>query len=262
MSSLENGLKVLLLLARERSVLRVGEVARELGLPKSSASRLMGTLEQYGFLEREINAVGFTAGVRVLTLADCYVSSRSLLKQVDAAIDSLIAEFHFICYASVLSGPDVIILRAKSGAYPYPQRLAEDLGQRMPALPTAMGIAMLSRETDETVLSTLKREVKTQADRQRVLAAMAQARRMGFYKLTNGMSLGITAIGTAVQDPATGERIGFAISYPTDSVDEALFKRMTERLWREAQRIGVTVGDPYWKNPMSNRGVLDMPDPG
>ena len=53
MSSIENGLRILALLTDERPSLRVGEVGRDLDIPKASVSRLLKSLADAGLLERD-----------------------------------------------------------------------------------------------------------------------------------------------------------------------------------------------------------------
>lgn len=70
MSSLETGLQILNVLSAGRPILRVGEVCRELGIPKSSVSRLMRTLSDFGLLERDPQNQGYVAGPQVLLMAN------------------------------------------------------------------------------------------------------------------------------------------------------------------------------------------------
>uniref|UniRef100_A0A9E7ZIV1 Helix-turn-helix domain-containing protein n=1 Tax=Bosea sp. NBC_00436 TaxID=2969620 RepID=A0A9E7ZIV1_9HYPH len=243
MSSLENALKILSLLNRDRPVLRVGEVCRELDMPKSSVSRLLKTLSDYGLVEREARDLGYVAGRRALTLADLHLANRSLLELIDAALDSLVSEFKFVGYAAVLSGSDITILRVKNGTHPL--RLVHEVGRQMPALPTTVGVALLARETDAAVGAILADELKAAADRRQILDSISAARKTGSVSFVRP---GISALGVAIHDPSRNEKIAFSICYPANAVGEQLFARMQERICQEAHRIGTRVGDPYWSS--------------
>ena len=78
MSSLENGLAILGLLDADRPVLRVGEVGRRLGLPKSSVSRLLKALCIAGLVEYTGDTGGYVVGSRALGLAAAYSSRHRL----------------------------------------------------------------------------------------------------------------------------------------------------------------------------------------
>ncbi|MCR5858019.1 IclR family transcriptional regulator [Mesorhizobium sp. J428] len=151
MSSLENALKIVSLLDRTRPVLRVGEVCREIGIPKSSVSRLMKTLGDYGILEREAGeGVGYVAGPRSLLLADLYSAQHSLKDQVEVALERLTEEFGFAGYVSVINGADIIILSVRHGSYPL--RLVREIGQPMPAFTTSVGRALMSYLEDGEII--------------------------------------------------------------------------------------------------------------
>src|SRR5215471_1267418 len=139
-------MRVLKLLDKRRPVLRVGEISRALSLQKSTVSRLLRTLGEHEFLEREQEGQGYTVGRRSLVLSDLYLAGHSLLDRIDAAIDSLVEEFGFVGYAGALSGADIVVLRLKSGRYPL--RFVQDVGKRVPAERTAIGRALLARQPD------------------------------------------------------------------------------------------------------------------
>ena len=74
MNSLEAAMRILKLLDKRRRVLRVGEISRALSLQKSTVSRLLRTLSEHEFLERERDGQGYTVGRRVLALSDLYLA--------------------------------------------------------------------------------------------------------------------------------------------------------------------------------------------
>ena len=69
MSSLEKGLQALAMLSPDRPRLRVTDVAVALGIPKSSASRLLSALNRHGILERGARHAGFEAGFELQRLS-------------------------------------------------------------------------------------------------------------------------------------------------------------------------------------------------
>ncbi|WP_210495259.1 IclR family transcriptional regulator [Microvirga antarctica] len=244
MSSLENALKIVALLSKERPVLRVGEVCREINLPKSSVSRLLKTLADHGMLERESRDMGYVAGKRALILADLYLANHTLLDLIDVSLDALIAEFQFAAYAAVLSGPDIVILRVKHGTYPL--RLVQDVGKRMPAHTTSIGRALLARYSDDQVTALLKQRDATPSEIRDVLQEMTEVRTTGVAPTTSTIIPGISALGVGVQDPTRDEMLGFSISYPSSAADETVRAQMSHRIRQEAHTIGSRLKDPYW----------------
>jgi DNA-binding IclR family transcriptional regulator len=233
MNSLEAAMRVLKLLDKRRPVLRVGEISRALSLQKSTVSRLLRTLSEHEFLEREREGQGYAVGRRALALSDLYLAGHSLLDRIDAAIDALVEEFGFVGYAGVLSGSDIVVLRLKSGRYPL--RFVQDVGQRVPAERTAIGRALLARQPDAM-----------RGNRASLAEELAKIRRNGWAAIESAIIPGIAAVGAAVGDPARGEALGFALSFPAAATDELLRGRMARRIRDEALAIGKRLGDPFW----------------
>jgi DNA-binding IclR family transcriptional regulator len=244
MSSLTNAMRILSLLSKERPVLRVGEVCRDLDLPKSSVSRLLKELSEFGIVEREAGEFGYGAGRMALTLAETYMSRHTLLDQVEIAIAALANEFGFVGYIAVQSGPDIVIVQVKHGAYPL--RLVQAVGERIPAFRTAIGRALLARTDDAEAVELVRSGADAPVFQKDILTELGIVRRTGISLISDWVIPGIAAIGAAVSDPAKGEQLGFSISYPVSATDDLLRERMAQRVREVAQAIGIREGDQFW----------------
>lgn len=132
---------ILQLLALRRRPLALGELARTLELPKSSAANVCLALEAAGLLWR--TDAGYTLGRKTVELGGAYL----------AGMDQ-IQEFYELCSRSarisaetarvaVLDGLDVLYLARYDGR--QPMRLTANIGDRFPATCTATGKALLAR---------------------------------------------------------------------------------------------------------------------
>jgi DNA-binding IclR family transcriptional regulator len=246
MSSLENGLAILGLISDERPLLRVGEVCRELDLPKASVSRLMRTLSLAGLLERAHGSEGYVVGPRALLLGHLFVGGRSLTTLVDEAITSLVGEFGFTGYASVLTGSEIVLLRVRQGSYPL--RHVRPVGTRLPSWRTMMGHALLSRLPAADVQRRLAGVVDgaDPVDMEAVQTALEAVRRTGIAAGGSVLTPGITTVSAAILAPSSGDLMAFAIAFPDSAADSAMCGRITDALFREAMALGQAVGDPGW----------------
>ncbi len=242
LSSLENAFSILALFEPSRPVLRVGEVCRDLGLPKSSVSRLMKAMGEFGLIEREVGDLGYVVGRRALELADLYLSRHTLLDLIDLTVDRIVSKFEFAGYSGILSGRDLVVLRVKHGAYPL--RLVHPVGQRIPAYETAIGRALLARVPEDEALAAAgppagvtKRELRDSLD---------SIYRCGIAATISTTIPGIAALGAAVYSADKREAIGFAISFPIRATDAALRHTMASWLREEAASVAARIGDPYW----------------
>lgn len=242
MSSLESALQILGLLGPARPVLRVGEVCRELGMAKSSVSRLMRTLSDHGLLEREQGDAGYGAGRRTLELADLYSTRHTLLDLIDLTLDKIVLRFGFAAYAGVLSGRELLILRAKHGDYPL--RLVQHVGKRLPSYDTAIGRALLSRLPEDEAPAAFASE--TSPDRHAYGPELERVFRSGLAETVSAVIPGIAAIGTAVYSRDRREALGFSVSFPTSAVSPDLHVEMAAWMREEAASVAARIGDAYW----------------
>jgi DNA-binding IclR family transcriptional regulator len=257
MSSIENGLRILALLGDDRPSLRVGEVCRDLNIPKASVSRLLRTLADADMLERDEKDGSYSVGERALDLARLFLARHNLLDLVNAAVDALVKEFGFTGHAGIVSGADRVLLVAKQGWYPLQHTGA--IAERKPAFESIIGRAILARMRDDEALKQLGYEATDQvlhnvsgAD---VLSEIRAIRRNRIAYSSSLITPGISSAGAAVGDPGRNEVLGFCLSYPSAAVDGTTQKRITDAVYDHASQIGRKLRDPVWlSDEDSSRG--------
>jgi DNA-binding IclR family transcriptional regulator len=248
MSSLENGLRILALLGDERPVLRVGEVCRELDIPKASVSRLLRTLAEANMLERDNRDGSYSVGERALDLAKLFLARHNLLDLVRSAIEDLVAEFGFTGHAGIVSGSDRVLLLIKQGWYPL-QHIGA-VAERKPAVESIIGRAILARMTDSELLAQLGYETTEQVlhnmSGAQVLSEIHAIRRNRIAYSSSLITPGIASAGAAIADPGRNEVLGFCLSYPSAAADPAMEQRIREAMYLHASQIGRKLRDPVW----------------
>jgi IclR family acetate operon transcriptional repressor len=184
-SSASKTLALLEALARiESSTFGVTEVAADIGVPKSTAHRLLKTLEEHGFVAR----VGsrYRVGGRLFELSEAARwSEYGELR--DAAYRPLAWLFErsdaVAVHLAVLSGRDVVYLDKITR--PAGTLLPSRIGGRFPATCTALGKAILAFSDKAVVEDVLNRPLPratpySVAARRRLLEQLNQTRSTGF----------------------------------------------------------------------------------
>ena len=148
---LDRGLRLLQLFSPERPHWTLSELARALGLSRSSVFRLVYTLEAGGFLRREGEKT-VRLGAAVLGLGFAFLASQDVAEAARPFLEALRDATGASAHLSVLDGDRVLyLLRA-------PSRLALisniAVGARLPAATTTMG-RVLTCELDEAALRAL-----------------------------------------------------------------------------------------------------------
>ncbi len=246
MGTLETALDILDCFHPDSPELAVTEVARRLGIPKSTASRVLKTMAHRGLTEQCQDSKRYSVGPLPLRLGQLYRARTRTLDLVAAAVERLAAETGFTGYVGVLDGADLVILRMTQGRYPV--RIVLEPGYRVAAFATAMGLALLARETDaalRTMLPTVM--VRAPTGLRKSLAALlkdlAAVRRQGWADVSEATFPGIRAIAAAVGGAQDQHPIGLALSFPVGAADAAEQVRIVSQVTAAADRIAAQTGD-------------------
>lgn len=251
MSSLEKGLRALALLSPDRPRLRVSEVAEALGIPKSSASRMLATLDRHGFLERGARHAGFEAGFELQRLGRMYRAGDAVTEMADEALHELVARHPVTGYLAYLDGLETIIVRVRES--PTPVRYVITEGTRLPAFVTAIGKALLMRLDSQQLLSLLPerlvhKPLSVSLTRAALLRELNASRERGWTELDDRAGRGIGAAAVAVGAPQ-GRTIGIALSWMERDMSRPRHRRAVAELLSAARTVGRRVRDPYWLPP-------------
>ncbi len=122
------------------------ELARRLGLPKSSIANICGALADAGLVRRI--GTGFALGRRIAELGGAYLASIDQVQEFYDLARRLPAGSEETVQLAILDGVEVTYLARHDGRQPV--RLSSGIGRRLPAFSTATGKAALaSLPTDE-----------------------------------------------------------------------------------------------------------------
>lgn len=126
--------------------LGTSELARQLGLPKSSISNICGALVSAGMARRI--GTGFALGRKVVHLSGAYLASMDIVQEVDEAVGQLGTASEETVQLAVLEGLEVCYVYQHNGDQPV-RLVPGGIGRRLPAMCTAVGKAMLAKLDDE-----------------------------------------------------------------------------------------------------------------
>jgi len=254
MSSLEKGLKALRLLSETRRQLRVSEVAFELRLPASSASRLLKILEAQGLLVHLGRNDGYEAGPELRRLASLRGDELDqLLKAAGGHLRKIVQSHPVTGYLTTLQGTDALIVQCVESTSPI--RFIASEGSMIPAFATAAGKALLMRTDPRQVrkfLPTLLTypPLRYRMTRDRLLTELDISRLRRWTKLNDSADRGIEAIASAVRS-TDGHMVGIALCYLQDDVSAKEFERLLSLLLACCEDIGARFSDGFWTRTQS-----------
>jgi DNA-binding IclR family transcriptional regulator len=141
---LERGLRILTEFSPREPVLGPPELARRLGIPRTTVFRLLQTLESLGFLERAERAErNYRLGIAVLRLGFEYLSSLELTDFGVPVLERLRDQTGCTSHIAIRDGRDVVfIVKAQSYDMVF-SSVKVNVGTRLPAHATIHGHALM-----------------------------------------------------------------------------------------------------------------------
>lgn len=202
------------------SELGVSDIARRLGVAKSTAHRVLQTLVSRGFVEQDAESGLYRLGLHVYELGALALARNELrhaalptLRQV-AAVTGLTVNF------AVPDGPDVVFIERienRDGV-----RILGHVGRRMPTHTTSSGkvIAAFNVEADRARREAgfpprAGRTVRTEADWQRCLE---QVRKQGYASSHSESFAGASSVAVPIMDRSAAIA-SISVFGPTDIVE-------------------------------------------
>jgi len=133
---------ILRLLASRPAPLPAATIARELGLPRSTAYHLLTALAEDGFVVHLPDDQRWGLGVATFEIGSAYLRHDPLERLAEPVLTRLVTELGETAHLGILHGRETLYLLKREPARPVP--LVTGVGVRLPAQLTAVGRAMLA----------------------------------------------------------------------------------------------------------------------
>jgi DNA-binding IclR family transcriptional regulator len=241
--------RILSSFTRERSVLTLSECASSAGLAKSSAHRLLLSLESSGLVER--HEAGWRLGPRVIALASIRLGQLDLRREASPRLRELRRK---LCAATAFSVPDggdmVYVERHES-----PQAFAPSarLGGRAPMWAGASGRAVLARmpPAERTRrLETSEWRALPEAVQREILAEVDAAAARGWSIDRGWFFEGVAAVAVAIADDWGRPVAALSAIVPPERLDAHEAEAIGALLLRERAELEQVLSS-QWPDPLA-----------
>jgi DNA-binding IclR family transcriptional regulator len=235
-------LEILELLAASPERPTLGQLARDLGIPKSSLRAILQTLEGRGWVETDATGARFGLGVRALLVGAAYVDSDDAVAVAAATLDRLAETFGETVHLARLDGVDIVYLAKRESRHSL--RLFSAIGRRLPAFTTALGKALLAERGREEVRAALPRPLprltpNTIADLERLDRELALTRERGYAVDNEENTVGIRCLAVALPR-ATPPVDAISLSVPVVRLTPERERQMVEALLAAKAALAAT----------------------
>jgi DNA-binding IclR family transcriptional regulator len=232
LQSVRRALRALELIS-EHGELGVTELGRKLDVHKATASRLIATLAERGFVERDPISEKYRLGFGLISLAGAAVGGNDLVRAARPILDDLAERTRETVNLGVLSGESVVYIDQVTGTRSIVS--VSWVGQRTPLHCTSNGKVLLAYATDaeweRMLASPLTRLTsRTITDLRKLRAQLAEVRARGYAQTLEELEEGLNAVAAPVRGMSGDVVAALSVSGPAfrmRAVDLPRFGKLT-----------------------------------
>ena len=201
--SVDRAAALLLALGESQGEAGVTELARKLGLHKSTASRLLATLQKRGLVEQDDETGKYRLGLVVIRLAERAERTLDLRGIALPELERLARLTHETTGLGILDGDSMLSVAQADG--PNLIAVGDWTGRATPLHCVASGKVLLSSLAEREVLRIVRRGLVSYTERtivglEPLLEELARIRRRGFATAIGEYELGLNAVAAPVHD--------------------------------------------------------------
>ena len=223
----------------------VTKIAERLGVHKSTAFRLIASLERRGLVEQNLDRGKYRLGVGILRLAGATTARLDVVQEARPLARTLATE----------TGETVNIAVLSEGAALYLDQIAGTstlqphnwVGQRIPLHATANGKVLLSGLTDEQIAGEVGQKFRaytptTITSLKKLLLDMDGVRARGYAVVADELEMGLTAVAAPIRNAHGDVIASLSVSGPTFRFDDERVNKATHQVLEAADEVSERLG--------------------
>lgn len=246
--SLERALRALELLAGAAGGMSVSELGRQLGVDKSSAHRMLATLQAFDHVRLDPASRRYTLGMRLVGLGAAALRGADVADVSRPVLRALAEETGEAAHLAVLSQGQVLFL-AKADAPAGALTVNTGIGSRAPAHCTSLGKALLAALDDDEALDRIIAQqglrrftARTITDPETLKLHLRGVRAQGVAIDDEERDVGLRCIAAPVRD-ATGRAVAaVGVSGPAARIVLDRLETLTARVRAAAAHVSQALG--------------------
>ncbi|HZG73929.1 MAG TPA: IclR family transcriptional regulator [Chondromyces sp.] len=247
LSSVKNALRLLQSFTLEEPEKKVTDLARSLGLAKSTVSRLLSTLASEGFVTKDPETQKYRLGLSILNLNTVLTSHLEVTRESQKILKELVKEIDETVHISVVEEKHVVYLNRVECSHPV--QILSHIGRRNPLHCTSSGKVLLAYQKEEFINQYLESGLVSYTDQTindpvLLKESLESIREQGFGTSSEELRVGVTSIASPIYD-YTG-KVNYALSVigPTHRMNPhnpLLIKKVKQAAADISENLG------YWK---------------
>jgi DNA-binding IclR family transcriptional regulator len=255
--SLQHGLQILDMFERERPEIGIGEMAEQLGLHRSTTSRLAATLAAAGYLQPAGEPGRYRLSGRLAALGELAASGADVRRTALPYLRDLVQGLGETGHLGVLEGTEAVTIGVVDGWQTV--RMHSWVGKRSPAHCSSMGKALLAGlPAAELAARYPGRRLEARTDRtitdtRELTTHLAEVRNHGYAVDRQELEPHLCCVAGPVFDRTGTVVASISVSGPDSRIDDTTIPAIAAAVCRTASEISARLGAPRsipeWRSP-------------
>jgi DNA-binding IclR family transcriptional regulator len=216
-------LTLLTFLSKQRGPVAAAFAATSLGIPRSTAYRLLGILVEHGFVIHYPEDQRYGMGIAAFELGSGFTRQEPLARLGAPILAALVDKLGESAHIAVLNGRNVVYIVEQRA--PHRPGLITEVGVRLPSHVTASGRALLAtlpasqlRALFPDPAAFTRRAPEDGYSIRQLRAVLDQVRARGFAAEDGDVTQGLASVAVAVRDHSGWPAAGIAVTFPREHV--------------------------------------------
>lgn len=216
------------------------DISRKVGIPLTTAHRMLATLTRGGLLEQSARTGKYMIGPAFYALGSLYLSTTDIFRAAEPVNKTLNALTGESVAIAILYQGNVVLVTKEESKYDF--RIATNVGSILIAYASAMGKALLSELPEAEIDRLIPEEKlppktkKTIATRTELKLELAQIRKTGIAFDIEGNYEGVVGIASLIRDASGRAVAAMSIPVPVFRANHA-----TRQLIARLVRLGTSL---------------------
>jgi IclR family acetate operon transcriptional repressor len=243
--SVDRAAALLLALGDSHGEAGVTELARRLGLHKSTASRLLATLQRRGLVEQDAETGKYRLGLIVIRLAERAERTLDLRAIAMPELERLAMATHETTGLGVADGDQLLTVAQADG--PNLVAVGDWTGRGVPLHSVAAGKVLLASMPEREILRLVRRGLDRFTDRtiielEPLLEELARIRRRGYATAFGEYDAGLNAVAAPVHDARGAVIAAVDVWGPAFRVTPQRVPELVQQVRETAAAVSVKLG--------------------
>lgn len=244
--SLDRAIQILEVLGNNPSGMGVSELSRVVNLPKSTVHRILDTLLQKGYVEKNSEKEKYKLGLKIVELSNKILANMELRSEARPYLEELMNYVNEVVHLCVLRDGEMVYIDKVE--CPNPIRMYSQIGRRIPVHCTAVGKATLAFLPKDEVIRILemkgmpRKTQNTITDLQQLLNHLEEVRRLGYAVDDIEHEEGIRCVAAPIFD-GTGQVVAaISVAGPDFRITIERIPQLADKVREVAQKISQRLG--------------------